>query len=828
MEIHLLDMGTTKYGDCILITNNKKSILIDGGHPGDDSRIASQLKKLLKQNPPFKPDLLIVTHCHSDHIGCLPALVAAGDLQPKMALLADPKIGFAENGTAGASDAQKTINVALQEEDHSDLPDDELEQFLFDAARLQDKYADMIKTLKKSLKGSLFFYTGVDDPNVKKVENNFKELGLKILGPTKGHLKLCADLLKKSKASDLIDNFSDITDDVEPSSLGEIYRTLTRKIAQDAIGEQDRPGPGAAKNDQSIVVSVSSDGWSALLTADMQFAKAEVPGLSEEMKSLLKKVNDQGPYDFIKLSHHSSYNGLDDKLLGLWSESTQLFAHSGGTNDTTHPDPGVLDILKAKKGSLNYARTDRNGLISVIKKSGELQMAISKGRFNDFTPNTKKDEAAKVETKEPTATTGFAQPEVEVFQQESTSGIVEVITKVPHESTRVTITIDIDAQKKKTRTIDQTFSVNRISNTDHTRYTGLLFVTCSDKLELNIGKQEASGIMKFLTSIPGASSVNVGATWTLNQIAEAVHGKLGKATKGVVVVGGYDVIPAQQLDVLDLDLRRRVVDDGYEGYDADDFIVWSDDYLVDIDGDSVPEYPLSRIPDGRSAELLVNAFKANPHNAGMRFGVRNIARPFAESVYSLIPGPLGVNIGISKHFSPKQVQPNSASGSVYFMLHGSDTDGTTFWGEEDGGSPYEAFNIANVPNAANGTIVFSGCCWGALTALPIASRKPANVSIRPRTPEQSLALSYIKAGALAFVGCTGSHYSPSKKPYKYFGQPMHDFFWQGIKDGYSPSLALFKAREKYASGMPFADNQSFNEAVEMKIFRQFVCLGVGW
>jgi hypothetical protein len=356
----------------------------------------------------------------------------------------------------------------------------------------------------------------------------------------------------------------------------------------------------------------------------------------------------------------------------------------------------------------------------------------------------------------------------------------------------------------------------------------LLFLTCSKKLESNIGAQEASGIMAFLKSIAGAVVVDVKPDLSSSQIADSVHSKLNTSIKGVVVVGGYDVIPAQQLDVLDAELRQRVSNDGYDGYDADDFIVWSDDYLVDIDGDSVPEYPLSRIPDGKSAELLANAFKADAHNSAMRFGVRNIARPFADAVYGTIPGPSAVSLGISKQFSPKQVQLDAAAGSVYFMLHGSDSDGTTFWGEEEGGGPYEAFNIANVPRVANGTIVFSGCCWGALTALPIASRKPEGVSVRPRTPEQSLALSYIKAGALAFVGCTGSHYSPSKKPYKYFGQPMHDFFWQGIKNGLPPALALFKARENYASGMPFADSQSFNEAVEMKIFRQFTCLGIGW
>ena len=33
---HLLNMGRTKFGDCIVVECGGKTILIDGGHPGDD------------------------------------------------------------------------------------------------------------------------------------------------------------------------------------------------------------------------------------------------------------------------------------------------------------------------------------------------------------------------------------------------------------------------------------------------------------------------------------------------------------------------------------------------------------------------------------------------------------------------------------------------------------------------------------------------------------------------------------------------------------------------------------------------------------------------
>src|SRR5512134_1956583 len=81
--IHLLDMGPEKYGDCVLSLLGGKAILIDGAHPGDIRgrdgfpSIPDQLAKLLGP-PPFQLDLLVVSHAHSDHVGCLPEMVDRG------------------------------------------------------------------------------------------------------------------------------------------------------------------------------------------------------------------------------------------------------------------------------------------------------------------------------------------------------------------------------------------------------------------------------------------------------------------------------------------------------------------------------------------------------------------------------------------------------------------------------------------------------------------------------------------------------------------------------------------------------------------------------
>ena len=57
-RVHLLDVGTIEYGECIVAEIADKLILVDGGHVGDQNLIEGQLKEILGQDPPFDFDLL--------------------------------------------------------------------------------------------------------------------------------------------------------------------------------------------------------------------------------------------------------------------------------------------------------------------------------------------------------------------------------------------------------------------------------------------------------------------------------------------------------------------------------------------------------------------------------------------------------------------------------------------------------------------------------------------------------------------------------------------------------------------------------------------------
>jgi hypothetical protein len=356
----------------------------------------------------------------------------------------------------------------------------------------------------------------------------------------------------------------------------------------------------------------------------------------------------------------------------------------------------------------------------------------------------------------------------------------------------------------------------------------LLFVTRRARLEPAIGDDETARVLEMIAA-SGADLVEIpDNAATAEQATPTVRARLSSRDyKGVVIVGGYDVVPAHRLDVLDAALRNEVVAAGLEDEDADNFIVWSDELYGDDDGDFMPELPVSRIPDGRHRDVVINALTAPQFSAKQRYGIRNLHRPFAQTVFPAVPGG-AVNLEVSEVYGPEDVVADAPMGAIYLMLHGSARDATRFWGETKGGATMEAFAVENVPEQAAGSVVLTGCCWGALTTSPPAARARSGTPLRPRGPESSIAIAYLRAGAHAFVGCTGSHYSPLKQPYDYYGKPMHEAFWQAIATGLQPAEALFRAKAEYARNMPHGQRDPFSRAVELKTLRQFTCLGLGW
>lgn len=72
--VHMIDVGQ---GDCILVKSGDHAMLIDAGERGNDQKIIDYLKA----NSVEKLDYLVATHPHSDHIGSMPKVIEAFEVE---------------------------------------------------------------------------------------------------------------------------------------------------------------------------------------------------------------------------------------------------------------------------------------------------------------------------------------------------------------------------------------------------------------------------------------------------------------------------------------------------------------------------------------------------------------------------------------------------------------------------------------------------------------------------------------------------------------------------------------------------------------------------
>jgi hypothetical protein len=120
-------------------------------------------------------------------------------------------------------------------------------------------------------------------------------------------------------------------------------------------------------------------------------------------------------------------------------------------------------------------------------------------------------------------------------------------------------------------------------------------VTSAPALARNIGQAEsdavlsalrASGVVLYDTLPDGLTESAPAAALVRQQLQQ--H----REAKGVVLLGGHDIVPSQVLDSLPPEIRSALPGSD----DPDEFIVWSDDIYGDREGDRLPEVPVSRIP----------------------------------------------------------------------------------------------------------------------------------------------------------------------------------------------------------------------------------------
>jgi beta-lactamase superfamily II metal-dependent hydrolase len=874
-KVHLLDVGRQEYGDAILCQFGKRTVLIDGAHPGDHDgspghpSIPNQIKTLLGQDQPYPIDLLIISHAHQDHIGCLPKIIEEGKLKVAWCLTIDPNLGW---GRAGGNDFDSAeidqsvlkLMAALREEVHSERGtlDGELDEFLTDAINLETRYIQMLDTLEEQ--GTKVVKFGNPQADLKGLIKEFADINFKVLGPEDIHLLECAEEIGK-RTRDTMNIVSDFFGRDSVAGEIEIYRRLAHHFSSsrletsaDSLDAKSRPGPMI--NLQSIITQFEFQGHKFLFAGDFQFADPQTtnPIILDEVENIKSKIKSESPYSFVKISHHGSDNAFSEELLNDLGD-TKFFGLCAGETSEKHPHHEVLELLDKHREEINWARTDRNGLVTLSYKKNKPQpeVEIAKGNLNDAKPN-QIDLAATISETESfsspvSETTTSEQPRTESILQKKSQSLtpesisvqsadndfIEITAKIPNTSGEIqfsgnfsikivpaaaSVTAEKSSERKSLEHADY-YDPNFLIGGGRDVMKDLLFITSAEKLEQNIGQSETRKVLASFEKqeIPIFSNLSPDlrtATEAESQIRRILAEN--KNAKGVVILGGYDVVPSQIVDTLPTDLRNSLP----QNDDPDRFIVWSDEIYGDFDGDGLPEVPVSRIPDGRSAQLIFKALQSESFQTGNnRFGIRNIKRPFATDIFNMLPGQ--ERLLVSKDTVFDQQPPISLEADqIYFMLHGNYQDTRRFWGEGTHLNR-EAFHISNLPERFKG-IVFTGCCWGALTVDTPAGRLHPQISFSPSTVESSIALSFLARGANAFVGCTGAHYSPVEPPFDYFGGPLHAAFWYFYNSGYWAAESLFKAKIEYINQMPHGRNTVIQQAIEYKILRQFTCLGLGW
>jgi beta-lactamase superfamily II metal-dependent hydrolase len=807
--VHLLDVGTEEYGDAVLCEIDGRTVLIDGGHVGDQDgsdghpSIPEQLAQLLGTEPPHRIDLLVVSHAHEDHVGCLPWLVEHDVIRPRWALATDPALAWGRpphDAAPDAADPAVKLAAALREEVRTEGSDDASIARLLDAAgRLEPAYRGMLDTLAD--RGTRVVRHGRD--SLAGIRRAFRGIGFEVLGPSTDQLLVTAELLYRAQ-QDAMDFVSGALD--ASADLVAAYRAVTS-------GLDARSRRGAMVNMQSIVMTFAVGNRRLLFVGDMQFAD---PGTSNAViaagvEELLSAIAERAPYSFAKVSHHGSPNGLDERLLEHLGR-TRTFGICAGENSADHPELSVLALIADHGG--HWARTDRNGLVT-ISVGGRKRIMLTKGEIDDATPPDADLRRPAEPAARPVPETGAPEPPVrgrpvERTQQVRDSDDVEVITRIPRMPTRVTVTIDVEPRGAAPAAVD----VPALRVGGGRALPDLLFVSNADALARNIGAIEAGEVLAAITASGHRLVDGVPSDDLTGALAAVDH----RDAVGVVIVGGYDVVPSARVNCAPDALRARLE----PNMDPDDFIVWSDDAYGDAGG---RQLPVSRIPDGKSADVVRAALSAGgPRPGSRRSGVRNVARPFADEVFAAVSGSGDLWVSQPSVFSDAGTSPLSGD-RVYVMLHGDWIDTSRFWGE-DTPNNVEAINMSNLPSRA-GPVVFTGCCWGALTVDTPANRVVAGRSYGVKTPGASIALGFLLAGTTAFIGCTGAHYSPTEPPFDYYGGPLHRAFWAAYDAGAAPAEALRTAKAAFAAGIPHRRDAT-SEAIERKLLHQYTCLGLGW
>jgi hypothetical protein len=258
--------------------------------------------------------------------------------------------------------------------------------------------------------------------------------------------------------------------------------------------------------------------------------------------------------------------------------------------------------------------------------------------------------------------------------------------------------------------------------------------------------------------------------------------------------------------------------------DGDDAVLTDQPYGARADALLLTDLAVGRIPDPGLPTLLAvlaSAAAAHRHRAsGGRPAMADSAFGYSASVWKRAARQVFDAVGdpkalrLSPPLSQREVPVPGATGPRfrYYNLHGL-VDAPEWFGQLDPAFPadYPNYPVALSPadlGDAPGSIVFSEACYGA--------------HLQGRAVEDSMALSCLAHGSLAFVGATGVAYGGLDGPLV-AADLLALRFWQAIRAGASAGQALAHAKSRLVQEA--LDRQGYVDAEEEKAVYNFVLYG---
>ena len=345
------------------------------------------------------------------------------------------------------SDADK-LWLALREEPIFGATNAEIAAFIEDSAREYGDYVTFVNKLRDDLGSRCVIYRGLtnaESEGLSDLLNEFSDTGLHVYGPTFDQLLACAGRLV-GRSEDLIeDAFAD-----SPGTLVEAYKNALQVLTeQDASDSAD----GAAVNCQSLVLRMGNDGRKVLLTGDMQFAQPDVGEASQAVKDLLATVNEDAPFDWVKLSHHGATNGQNKTILTKWGKR---FTISTGSTSSKHPtEPTLKALEQIESTGVEWSRVDMNGRCTFAVEGTSARLKTQRGDLNDKTrPSARSGDEVPVPVEGPVLPRVQEPVRPQIVRGGASDETIEIIVRLPNRRTKFSFTCEVDPGEGDDRPFD--------------------------------------------------------------------------------------------------------------------------------------------------------------------------------------------------------------------------------------------------------------------------------------------------------------------------------------------------------------------------------------